>query len=79
MFQCSKERLRAWLSIAQDVLGDPTADAAPHPADAAPHPHRRPLRWRPARRPGTVSPRPPHCISPVRPGGGVERRDRAAR
>ena len=41
MFQSSSNRLRAWLKLVDhaldDVLGDP-------PADAQPHPHRRPLR-----------------------------------
>ena len=37
MFRSSLERLRAWLTLADDVLGDPVAPA---------HPHRQPLRWR---------------------------------
>jgi len=36
MFQSSANRLRAWLSVLDDVLGDPQPDPRPHP-------HRRPL------------------------------------
>ncbi|HEY2260365.1 MAG TPA: hypothetical protein VGH45_11660 [Solirubrobacteraceae bacterium] len=71
MFQSSAKRLRALLSLAEDVLGDPPEPEAPHP-----HPHRRPLRWEHQRRPGSVPPHPAHCLSPVRSGPGSERRDR---
>jgi hypothetical protein len=63
MFQSASNRLRAWLKLVDgaldDVLGDP-------PADAQPHPHRHPLRLQHRRRPGSVPARPAHCLSPVR-------------
>ncbi|HXO09538.1 MAG TPA: hypothetical protein VN880_15970 [Solirubrobacteraceae bacterium] len=59
MFQSSAKRLRALLSLAEDILGDPTPET--------PHPHRRPLRFEPKRRPGSVPAPPAHCLSPVRP------------
>jgi hypothetical protein len=52
--------MRAWLRLADDLLGDP-------PVDTQPHPHRRPLRWEHQRRPGAVPHRYAHCISPIRP------------
>jgi hypothetical protein len=61
MFQSSLSRLRAWLTLAEDFLGD----SQPAPA-FDPHPHRRPLRFERARRPGSVPARPAHCVSPVR-------------
>jgi len=61
MFQSSTKRLRAWLSVLDDVLGDP-------PPDTTPHPHRRQLRSRHERREGSVPARPAHCLSPVRAG-----------
>jgi hypothetical protein len=66
MFQSSAKRLRALLSLAEDVLGDPPAEA--------PHPHRRPLRFEHERRGGSVAPPPAHCLSPVRPSPERERR-----
>ncbi len=36
------------------------------PESEAPHPHRRPLRFAPERRRGSVAARPAHCLSPVR-------------
>jgi hypothetical protein len=65
MFHSSGKRLRAWLSLVDDVLADPPADA--------PHPHRRPLRLERERRPGSVPARTAHCISPVR---ALRERDR---
>jgi hypothetical protein len=59
MFRPSGKRLHAWLSFADDVLGDALVDAQPHP-------HRRARRWERARRAGSVAARPAHCISPVR-------------
>jgi hypothetical protein len=59
MFQSSTKRLRAWLSVLDDVLGDP-------PLETTPHPHRRQLRCRHERRGGSVPARPAHCLSPVR-------------
>ena len=58
MFQASVNRFRALLTLVDDVLGDPEPPAAPHP-------HRRPVRIQRERRPGTVAPRPTHCLSPV--------------
>lgn len=71
MFHHPSKRLRAWLSLFDDVLGDP-------PAAAQAHPHRRELRWERARRGGAVAPPPAHCISPVRGSGVQRRRERAA-
>jgi hypothetical protein len=68
MFQSSARRFRVLLSLADDLLGDP-------PQPEAPHPHRRPLRFRPERRRGSVSPRPAQCLSPVRPSSRRERRE----
>jgi hypothetical protein len=70
MFQSSQERLRAWLSRFDDILGDSPADARPIP-DSAPqgafdHPHREPLRWRHQRRKGSVPAPPALCLCPVR-------------
>jgi hypothetical protein len=58
MFQSSSKRLRALLSLAEDILGDPAPEAL--------HPHRRPLRIERERRPGSVPPPAAHCLSPVR-------------
>ena len=58
MFQASGKRLRALLTLLDDVLGDPEPPAAPHP-------HRRPVRIQRERRAGTVATRPTHCLSPV--------------
>ncbi|HEX4009060.1 MAG TPA: hypothetical protein VHX62_03595 [Solirubrobacteraceae bacterium] len=58
MFQASRKRLRALMTLVDDVLGDPEAPAAPHP-------HRRPVRIERERRAGSVTPRPRHCLSPV--------------
>jgi hypothetical protein len=71
MFHSSAKRLRALLSLAEDVLGDPTEPEAPHP-------HRRPLRFEYERRRGSVPPQPAHCLSPVRSGVASERRDRVS-
>jgi len=74
MFRTSLQRVRVWLEVFDDVLGDahdaaPAADAQLHS-----HPHRTPLRWQRARRPGSVPASPAHCLSPVRassPRGSV--------
>jgi len=58
MFQSSKTRLRTWLTLLDDVLGDPEPVVV--------HPHRRALRWERERRPGSVPARPAVCVSPVR-------------
>jgi hypothetical protein len=55
-----------------DVLGDPLIAEPPHP-------HRIPLRWSYERRRGSLPPRPAHCLSPVRGGGGARQPDHAAR
>jgi hypothetical protein len=68
MFQSSAKRLRALLSLADDILGDPEPEI--------PHPHRRPLRFEHQRRPGSVPAPPAHCISPVRPAPQRTRRER---
>ena len=59
MFQVSIRRIRALMTLVDDVLGDPETPPAPHP-------HRRPVRIARDRRPGAVAPRPAHCLSPVR-------------
>ena len=79
MFRSSADRLRTWLTGAGDLLwGDydaaedtlqPLVDPELESSDRAyhaTHPHRRDLRWKRERRPGTVPRRPAHCISPVR-------------
>jgi hypothetical protein len=73
MFQSSTKRLRAWMALADEVLGAaPPADAHLESRPWATHPHRRPLRWQRERRGGTVPATPAHCLCPVRraPGGG---------
>jgi hypothetical protein len=77
MFQSSAHRLRAWLTRADDVLGDPADDAHDRQDDPLVHPHRRPLSWERTRRAGAVAARPAHCISPVRATADADRRDRA--
>jgi hypothetical protein len=72
MFQSSAKRLRAWLSVLDDVLGDP-------PPEVALHPHRRPLRWQHERRGGSVPARPAHCLSPIRAGTDQRERGHAER
>ncbi|MGB9184955.1 MAG: hypothetical protein WCB67_12900 [Solirubrobacteraceae bacterium] len=67
MFQSSAKRLRALLSLADDILGDPEPEA--------PHPHRRPVRVRYERRPGAVAAPPAHCLCPVRPDPRHARRE----
>jgi len=79
MFQSSAHRLRAWLSLADDILGDPPEDAHDGQDDPLSHPQRRPLRWARTRRSGAVAARSAHCISPVRATADVDERDRAAR
>jgi hypothetical protein len=71
MFQPYGQRVRAWLSRFQDILGDDWGNPPPHP-------HRRALRWEPVRRAGSVAARPGHCISPV-PGRVPVLRASAAR
>ncbi len=68
MFRPSFIRMRAWLELAEDVLGDPPAAAQTDTKQLHNHvhPHRRPLRWERVRRPGTVPAAPAHCLSPVR-------------
>jgi hypothetical protein len=73
MFQASVKRLRALMTLVEDVLGD---DEPP----AAPHPHRRPVRIQRQRRAGTVATRPTHCLCPVpvRPVTGRGARERVS-
>jgi hypothetical protein len=81
MFQSSTKRLRALLDVVDDMLaGDFPADADESRVDAddsqvdadgetprwTTHPHRRPLRWQPARRAGSVPAAPAYCLCPVR-------------
>lgn len=66
MFQSSKTRLRVWLALAEDLLGDAPADADLDFEAWATHPHRRPLHWRRERRAGSVPPPAAHCLCPVR-------------
>lgn len=66
MFQSTKKRMRALLELVDEAL------AAPEQAPA-PHPHRRPARVRIERRTGSVTARPMHCVSPVRPPAERER------
>jgi hypothetical protein len=70
MFQSSVKRLRALLTLTEDLLGDPLLPE--------PHPHRRPVRLQRERRGGSVAPRAMHCLSPVRPASGDVRRDRVS-
>jgi hypothetical protein len=70
MFHSSAKRLRALLTLTDDLLGDP-----PTPA---PHPHRRTVNIERERRPGSVSPRAMRCLSPVRPAPGDASRDRVS-
>jgi hypothetical protein len=68
MFRSSVMRLRAWLELADDLLGDPAQPASAHDAQLhSHHPHRRPLRWQRERRPGAVPAAPAYCLCPVRP------------
>jgi len=73
MFHSYARRLLARLNLADDLLGDPPAPEVPEPA--APHPHRRPLRFAPERRRGSVASRPAHCLSPVRRAFERQRRE----
>jgi hypothetical protein len=83
MFQSSSKRLRAWLSRVDDLLADHPAEAKRQEQsrhrDPQPHPHRHPLRWDRTRRPGSLPPRPAHCISPIRTVADDAGRERAAR
>jgi hypothetical protein len=73
MFQSSKTRLRAWLELVDDFLGDPPDDAQPDLEPWATHPHRRPLRWERERRAGGVQAPPARCLCPVRSTAGGDR------
>jgi hypothetical protein len=70
MFQSSAKRLRAFLSLADDFLGDPEPET--------PHPHRRPVRISYERRGGSVAAAPAHCLSPVRPAPRAGRREKVS-
>jgi hypothetical protein len=71
MFQGSKNRFRALMTLFDDVLGDPEPPATAHP-------HRRPVRIERTRRAGTVAARPAHCLSPVRRSPDHSSRDRVS-
>jgi hypothetical protein len=66
MFHSSANRLRAWWTLAEDILGDPPADAHHDLEPWETHPHRRPLRWERERRGGSVPAPPAHCLCPIR-------------
>lgn len=75
MFQSSTKRLRAWLTLADELLaGEPPADAHLELPSWATHPHRRPLRRARERRGGSVPAVPVYCLCPVRSLGGAGRR-----
>ena len=72
MFLESTCGIIALLVIAQRVmtpadgpLDGPDAAAPARAASPGMHPHTRTVRLKRTRRPGTVEPRPAHCISPV--------------
>jgi hypothetical protein len=75
MFPLTPERLQRLLSLLDDVLGDPPAEATTPLA----HPHRQQLRWQPMRRAGQIGARPAYCISPVRLSSRQQMRDGATR
>lgn len=68
MFGSSARRLRALLTLADEMLGHP------EPEEQIPHPHRRPVRISYERRRGSVSAPPAHCLSPVRTTPATARR-----
>ncbi len=76
MFRVSTERFQSWLTrideALDDVLGDPRDPVHDHP-------HRIALRLTYERRGGSVSPRPAHCVSPVRAARGAPRLGASAR
>ena len=65
MFQSSTTRLRAWLELVDDFLGEPPDDAQLDLEPWAAHPHRRPLRWERERRAGSVQAARADCLCPV--------------
>ena len=72
MFQASKQRLQRLLDVVDDMLvGAPEEDLE----IAAPHPHARTVQLRIERRPGTVAPRPAHCLSPIQRPAALRARD----
>jgi hypothetical protein len=77
MFRSSANRLRAWWAFAEDLLGDPPADAHLEPWET--HPHRRPLRWQRERRAGSVPAAPAHCLCPIRRAPTAGGRDEVLR
>ncbi|HEY4829224.1 MAG TPA: hypothetical protein VIH85_20800 [Solirubrobacteraceae bacterium] len=79
MFSSSANRLRAWLALADDFLGDPPDDAQPELEPWETHPHRRPLRWQRERRGGSVPAAPAHCLCPIRRAPYAGGRDEALR
>jgi hypothetical protein len=79
MFQSSSTRLRAWLALAEGLLGDPPAEAHRHPEPWETHPHRRPLRWQRERRGGSVPAAPAYCLCPIRRASNAGGRDQVLR
>jgi hypothetical protein len=73
MFQRTKQRLGALMAFVDDILADDPLLQTP------PHPHARTVSLRPPRRAGAATPREMHCLCPIRPAAGHERRDRVAR
>jgi hypothetical protein len=76
MFQSPKRLMRAVLDVVDEMLlgeDDPIIEEPQRPT----HPHDRTVRLRIERRAGTVSARPMHCVSPLRPL--AERRGDAVR
>jgi hypothetical protein len=59
MFHKASTPLGRLLSLIDDVLGDSVDEVAPHP-------HRRDLRWKRQRRPGSIPAPFEHCLTPVR-------------
>lgn len=67
MFQSSVKSLRAWFSLADELLGGtPPAEAHLESPSWATHPHRRPLSRQRKRRGGSVPAAPARCLCPVR-------------
>ncbi|HTX10852.1 MAG TPA: hypothetical protein VME22_19660 [Solirubrobacteraceae bacterium] len=79
MFRSSANRMRAWMELVDDFLGDPPADAHDDPEPWETHPHRRPLRWQRERRGGSVPAAPAYCLCPIRRAPNAGGRDEVLR